>query len=253
MKLASLVLLATAVLLWSGAGVARLRLAALGTTTPGAGAFRSLPELMRGAMASPRLLPLVLAGSVGTLLGVWSGWPEGLLIGSVGAVLGWWCASRLLRRTRVPFRHTVDRLGLAATWDLLAACLRAGLPVPTAIRAVADGLPTDAGAALRASADLLALGADPVAAWAPALDCADTAELARGARRSARSGAALAEVAVTAASAIRESATDAAEARAQRAGVLITAPLGLCFLPAFLCLGIVPVIVGLAGRLAVQT
>ncbi|SLJ82662.1 putative alanine-rich membrane protein [Mycobacteroides abscessus subsp. abscessus] len=41
---------------------------------------------------------------------------------------------------------------------------------------------------------------------------------------------------------------DAAAARAERAGVLISGPLGLCFLPAFLCLGIVPVVVGLAGR-----
>jgi pilus assembly protein TadC len=30
--------------------------------------------------------------------------------------------------------------------------------------------------------------------------------------------------------------------------VLITGPLGLCFLPAFLTLGIAPVVVGLAGE-----
>jgi hypothetical protein len=30
--------------------------------------------------------------------------------------------------------------------------------------------------------------------------------------------------------------------------VLITAPLGVCFLPAFLVLGIAPVVVGLAGE-----
>ncbi|HZY74813.1 MAG TPA: type II secretion system F family protein, partial [Jatrophihabitantaceae bacterium] len=35
-------------------------------------------------------------------------------------------------------------------------------------------------------------------------------------------------------------------ARANRAGVLAMAPLGLCFLPAFLCLGIVPTVVGIA-------
>ena len=34
----------------------------------------------------------------------------------------------------------------------------------------------------------------------------------------------------------------------QRAAVLITAPLGLCFLPAFLVLGIAPVVIGLAGQ-----
>jgi len=48
---------------------------------------------------------------------------------------------------------------------------------------------------------------------------------------------------------VRVSASDASEARAQRAAVLIAGPLGLCFLPAFMFLGIAPVIAGLAGRL----
>lgn len=38
-----------------------------------------------------------------------------------------------------------------------------------------------------------------------------------------------------------------AGATAQRASVLIAGPLGLCYLPTFLCLGIVPVVAGLAG------
>lgn len=29
--------------------------------------------------------------------------------------------------------------------------------------------------------------------------------------------------------------------------MLVSGPLGLCFLPAFVCLGIVPVVIGLAG------
>ena len=41
---------------------------------------------------------------------------------------------------------------------------------------------------------------------------------------------------------VRAALTDAAEARAQRAGVLIAAPLGLCFLPAFVLVGIVPLV-----------
>ena len=39
----------------------------------------------------------------------------------------------------------------------------------------------------------------------------------------------------------------AAAAAAERARVLIAGPFGLCFLPAFVCLGIVPVVAGLAG------
>jgi pilus assembly protein TadC len=33
----------------------------------------------------------------------------------------------------------------------------------------------------------------------------------------------------------------------QRAGVRVLAPLGLCFLPAFVCLGVVPLVIGIAG------
>jgi hypothetical protein len=47
---------------------------------------------------------------------------------------------------------------------------------------------------------------------------------------------------------LRARAADEAEARAQRAAVLVAGPLALCFLPAFLCLGVVPVVLGLAGR-----
>jgi pilus assembly protein TadC len=35
--------------------------------------------------------------------------------------------------------------------------------------------------------------------------------------------------------------------RAHRAGVQVLGPLGACFLPAFLCLGIVPAVVGIAA------
>lgn len=241
---AALMLLAAAVPLWSAAGVARARLAAVGGKPVAA---RRSTRLLR----SVPTLPVGFALSVGVLAGVLSGWPQGVAVGAVVTVVAWLGGRRVLRRGR-PSSHATDQLGLAASWDLLAACLRAGLPVPTAVLAVADDLPDQPRTALRGTADLLALGADPVAAWAPALDCAATAGLARGARRTARSGAALAGVASALATSTREAAGDLAEAKAQRAGVLITGPLGLCFLPAFICLGIVPVVVGLAAQLSVH-
>jgi pilus assembly protein TadC len=39
----------------------------------------------------------------------------------------------------------------------------------------------------------------------------------------------------------------AATARARRAAVAVTAPVGLCFLPAFIAIGVLPVVIGLAG------
>jgi hypothetical protein len=37
-------------------------------------------------------------------------------------------------------------------------------------------------------------------------------------------------------------------ARAERVGVWTLLPLGLCFLPAFACIGVVPVVAGVAGQ-----
>jgi Flp pilus assembly protein TadB len=158
---------------------------------------------------------------------------------------------RCLRWRDSSSRSGAEPLRLAAAWDLLAACLRAGLPIPVAISAVADDLPRAAATALRATADLLSLGAEAVEAWAPAVRCPHTAELARAACRTARSGTGLAETATALAVRIRDGSGDRAEARSQRTAVLVTGPLGLCFLPAFLCLGVIPVVAGLAGQLAV--
>ncbi|WP_431972695.1 type II secretion system F family protein [Nocardia sp. bgisy134] len=146
-------------------------------------------------------------------------------------------------------------LDIASVFDLLAACLRAGLPMASAARVVAAGAPQAVGMALRTAADLLALGAEPGSAWERAArdaegrpGAAEIDSLARMARRSARSGASLAVAVGELADQHRRAVEDAAAARAERAGVLIGGPLGLCFLPAFLCLGIVPVVIGLAGR-----
>ncbi|MCU1647567.1 MAG: type secretion system family protein [Nocardia sp.] len=156
-----------------------------------------------------------------------------------------------LERRAKSVRAAADPLGAAGTLDLFAACLRAGLPAAAAAGAVAPGAPEPLTSVLRRAADLLALGADPVTAWEQATaGCGDDgmAALARMARRSARSGAGLASAVTELAEQRRGAVEDAAAARAERAGVLIGGPLGLCFLPAFVCLGIVPVVIGLAGH-----
>ena len=148
----------------------------------------------------------------------------------------------------VPVPDKPDPLAVAASLDLLGACLRAGLPVSAAITAMASTAPKPMADSLRRVADLLALGADPDAAWSEAALDPDTEALARMARRSARSGSSLSSSMAELAERSRGDAEDLAAAAAERAGVLISGPLGLCFLPAFVCLGIVPVIAGLAGE-----
>ena len=158
----------------------------------------------------------------------------------------WWS------RPRIGTDADEQPLELAGTWELHAACLRAGMPVAVALRAVTEGLSAPAGPALRRTAQLLALGADSTQAWQPALECPATARLARSAQRSGRGGGALAASLTSLAAELRATAAQQSEARAQRAGVFIAAPLGLCFLPAFIAIGVAPVLIGLAGSLMVQ-
>ncbi len=184
------------------------------------------------------------------------------------AAVGWWTiavalliapgARGAIGRIRPPAQvsgrpagvHRVanDPLAVAATFDLMAACLRAGLPMAEVAAAVAALAPAALREPLRRAADRMVLGSDPVVAWQEVAANPATEALARMARRSARSGTSLAAGIAELAEQHRASAEDDAVARAERAGVLISGPLGLCFLPAFVCLGIVPVVIGLAGN-----
>lgn len=144
---------------------------------------------------------------------------------------------------------TADPLAAASALDVLAVCLSAGMPVSAAAAATAPSAPPELRAVLQRAADLLRLGADPETAWS--VDAAPIDHhceaLARLARRSALSGSALAGAVAELAERSRQDAAHTAAAAAERAGVLIAGPLGLCFLPAFVCVGVVPVVAGLAG------
>jgi pilus assembly protein TadC len=149
---------------------------------------------------------------------------------------------------RASTSQPADALATATTFDVLATCLRAGMAVSTAASATAPSAPPRLAQILRRAADLLALGADSSTAWSAGSEPDDrhTEALLRLARRSATSGAAMAQGLSELADRSRGDAADLASAAAERGSVLIAGPLGLCYLPAFVCLGIVPVIAGLA-------
>lgn len=142
-----------------------------------------------------------------------------------------------------------DPLAVASALDVFAACLSSGMSVAGAARATAPFAPQALADVLGRAADLLALGADAATVWTVAGPPGDARvdALCRLARRSASSGTALAQAVSDLAEQSRRDAADSARAAAARASVLIAGPLGVCYLPAFVCLGIVPVVVGLAG------
>ncbi|MGK2880202.1 MAG: type II secretion system F family protein [Mycobacterium sp.] len=184
-------------------------------------------------------------------------WAAVLLAGALLAVPGAATVRHRARGTspvaRSPGTRTAaeDPLAAASCLEVFAVCLTAGMAVAPAAAAAAPAAPPRLRELLGRAADMLLLGADPQTAWSDIDIDSDNAQysrtVARLARRSASSGAALAAAMTELAEVCRHDAATAADAAAQRAAVLIAGPLGLCFLPAFVCVGLVPVVVGLVG------
>jgi pilus assembly protein TadC len=131
--------------------------------------------------------------------------------------------------------------------DLIAAALRAGAPVDVAVLGVAEALGGPLRERLTTVARSLRLGAEPAEAWSHVAGMPGGTRIAASAVRSSASGSALAGALTRLADDLRADRAAGMEAAARRAGVLIVLPLGLCFLPAFVLAGLVPVIVALLG------
>jgi pilus assembly protein TadC len=216
---------------------------------PGRHRLRNLHSPPPATAPPPRPLRtawvVVGAAAIGALGWAIAGAVSGLLLVAAAAAAG---AVALRRATGHDGPAREEDTELASGWELLAVCLEAGLPVAAAVSAAAEVLSGAVGKKFRWIAGLLELGSDPTTAWLAVEHEPALARFARAAGRSAGTGSALAQVARAEATRIRAGLLDTAQARAQRAGVLITGPLGLCFLPAFLALGIAPVVVGLASK-----
>jgi pilus assembly protein TadC len=94
---------------------------------------------------------------------------------------------------------------------------------------------------------LLRLGAEPAAGWATLTEVGCYRSVAVAGQRCADSGARLAGALRAGAAELRAQRRDAAVAKAERVGIWSLLPLGLCFLPAFVCIGVVPVVIGVAS------
>ncbi len=174
----------------------------------------------------------------------------GGIVGVVAAVLVTPVAARLLRRIEPPSARRARQAAaseLPFAVDLLAAALRAGVPVEAAARVTGAGLGGAIGRDLVRVADGLRLGLEPADAWPVLRSTPGADRIVDTVVRSAESGAAVARALERLADDLRGSRAVAVEAAAARVGVLIVLPLGLCFLPAFVLAGIVPVIVAVLG------
>jgi Flp pilus assembly protein TadB len=239
-----------ALLLGAATALLMLRPAAgsrLGQVLPGATASRpGRPPPSR--LPGPRASCLVAGIALVLLLGG----PAGVVAGATVALAGPAVLGSLepgaLRKDR-------DELArdLPLALDLLSACLAGGAPLQPAVHAVAAALPGACGRRLLRVATALEVGSAPAEAWALlAQDGGIAGPAARALARSGETGAPVAAAVARLAADVRAEARSRGERAAKRAGVLAVAPLGLCFLPAFVLLGVVPVVIGLAAPLLRQ-
>jgi len=179
----------------------------------------------------------------------------GCLVCLVLAVLPWWGDGRavrlrdLRRRRRAEVAPTLVEDGpidVAVVLALLEAALASGAGVPRALAAVGHAVGGADGPALARASAALVLGAGWDTAWAgapvrlrPVADC-----LAPTWTTGSAPGPALR---AAAAGLLRERRIVAREA-AGRLGVRLVLPLGLCFLPAFVLIGLVPVLISVGGQ-----
>lgn len=239
----ALLVLAAALALWpTGGGAGAARWAALRAT-----ADQAVPRLPAPGpppdAGRERLRRWVLAAALGGAGALLVGGAAGAVAGGVLAV----GVERVLR-ARGTDADDGDRVllvrDLPAACDLLGVCLSAGLPVEGALEAVGGAVGGPLGEQLRSMAALSRLGADPRRAWAEAP--AELAGLGRVLVRAGESGATVAGSLRTLAAESRAAARAGTQAAVQRAGVWVLAPLGACFLPAFVCLGVAPLVLGIA-------
>lgn len=155
------------------------------------------------------------------------------------------CAVLLLRSRRArPDRLPVTS-DLPVVIGLLAAGIRAGATVPGCLGAVSRAARGPLGAELAVVAERLRLGADPAQAWQRSALPEQLTTVGRDLARATDTGAPVADLLDRYVADVRRALRLRTMARVERLGVLVVAPLGLCFLPAFVLIGIVPMAVDL--------
>ncbi|MGW9207443.1 type II secretion system F family protein [Embleya sp. NPDC055664] len=216
-----------------------------------AGAVRGRgPEFRRPSARGrdPALGRRVAAGLGGVaVFVVFGGWPGGV----AGLVVAVVLERRLTGLESRSGRALRDRLraDLPPAADLFAACLVAGSTPADAAEAVAHAVGGPLAGRLRPIVASLRLGGDPGRCWLGLTDDPVLAPLGRVLARAATGGVPAAVLVAGMADEQRAEQRRTATAAARRVGVRATVPLGLCFLPAFLLVGVVPIVIGLGTSL----
>lgn len=142
-------------------------------------------------------------------------------------------------------REPTAEVEIPVILDLLDAACGAGCSVPRALAAVGAAVGGERGRALAQAATMVVLGEDWHRAWDAAPDV--LAPVGRALGPSWLDGVAPTVALRAEAEVVRRERHSRALEAAARLGVRLVLPLGLCYLPAFVLVGLVPVLVSMAA------
>ena len=158
-----------------------------------------------------------------------------------------------LRLNRVARRGMSEEepqpLSPALYLDLTASMLAAGLSLQRCLLMIADVGSMHARRQLRMVERRLSLGADWQTAWTFSEPVPELKDLQRTLGFLLETGAPTADLLTVMADRQRRHSFRFAEQSAAKLGVHLVVPLGLCSLPAFICLGVIPVLISLVPTL----
>lgn len=195
---------------------------------------------------------LRLAWAVGAGLGVWTflGGPGGAVVG-VGCAAGAWVVLARAEPAAVRRRRELAGRQLPHLVGLLVGPLRAGSATEEALALVCTALPGPAADRFDDVRRRLRWGTEPVVVWDDLATDPELGALGRTLSRAHESGASVADAIEGLADELARAGRSDAEDQARQVGVRASVPLGLCLLPAFLLLGIVPMVAGLLASIGV--
>lgn len=241
---ATLPLTALTALVAVAAGAGAVLLALRGPALPRGRPRTDLdPRAPDDAVTSTARLRLVASAGAGVTAAIMlPGW-----YAAAGAVLaagvvwrrsaGW--EDRAARRRREELEREVVHVV-----DLLSAAVSAGASPAYAVHEVTTLLQGPAAEAMRRWSRRLRWGSEPTEVWTDMARHEQLGRLGQVLLRSATSGAPVAEALARLAQDERERQRGDVEARVRQIEAKAAAPLGLCLLPAFVLLGIVPLVAG---------
>jgi Flp pilus assembly protein TadB len=201
----------------------------------------SRPDSDAGWLHRHRLLWSALAGVAAV---VFVSGPAGVPAGAAAAITTWVVIGRAETPSVRVRRRAVAR-DLPHVVALFAAALRSGAAPADAIDQVCRALPGPASDRLSGVTARLSLGLDPEQVWSSLVDDPPLVGLGRTLARAHATGAPVVAAVERLAEEISRAGRAEAEERARAVGVQAAVPLGLCLLPAFVLIGIVPLAVAL--------